>query len=147
MLEIRRGNISEVLQEKHLLAEYARESGMPGMPEPKACMEAYLNIEASGMLHVLCACVGTELVGFLVLLINNLPHYGATVAVNESFFVAKQYRCTGAGVKLRKAAESLAVEQGAVGILASAPAGGSLAVVLPRSGYLHTGEVFFKRLV
>jgi hypothetical protein len=48
---------------------------------------------------------------------------------------------------LLKAAEVKARELGARGLLVSTPFGGSLAAVLPRSGYRDANRVFFKRFI
>jgi GNAT superfamily N-acetyltransferase len=73
-----------------------------------------------------------------------IPHYGVAIAVTESFFVGKEYRKSGAGLKLLRAAEAHA--EGAPGLLVSAPVGGTLAEVLPHLGYRETNRVFFKEL-
>ncbi len=127
-----------------LLAEYAAESSIKGLPAPSAKMETYRHLERSGFLHVLAAWVGDTLTGFITVLAAPLPHYGRTVAVSESFFVAQQHRGTGAGLKLLRAAEELAAKLGSPGLLVSAPFEGDLFKVLPRVGYVETNRVFFK---
>jgi GNAT superfamily N-acetyltransferase len=127
-----------------LLAEYAAESAIEGLPTPSAKMETYHHLERSGFLHVLAAWAGDTLVGFITVLAAPLPHYGRTVAVSESFFVAVKHRGTGAGLKLLRAAEELAAKLGSPGLLVSAPYEGDLFKVLPRVGYAETNRVFFK---
>ena len=129
-----------------LLVEYAAESAIAGMPPPAAKMESYRELEARGLLQVLSATRDGRLIGFLTLLVPVLPHYGVTVAVSESFFVARAHRGTGAGLKLLRAAEELARRLGSPGLLVSAPFGGDLFKVLPRVGYAETNRVFFKKV-
>lgn len=127
-----------------LLDEYAAESAIDGLPPPSAKMETYHHLERSGFMHVFSAWAGETLAGFITVLAAPLPHYGKTVAVCESFFVAKEHRCTGAGLKLLRAAETLAEKLGSPGLLVSAPYAGDLFKVLPRVGYVETNRVFFK---
>lgn len=131
-----------------LLAEYTAESAIPelGPTVRQAELAQYKAMEAAGLLHMLGAFRGDGLmVGFLTLLIAPLPHFGGRpVASTESFFVAAPERRSGAGLKLLRAAEQRAAEQGAAGLLMSAPVGGRLAQVLPRAGYRETSRVFFR---
>ncbi|MBU8874765.1 GNAT family N-acetyltransferase [Reyranella sp. MMS21-HV4-11] len=129
-----------------MLAEYAAESAIEGMPPPSARMETYHALSDMGALHVLAAWAGDTLAGFITVLAAPLPHYGRTVAVSESFFVAKAHRSTGAGLKLLHAAEDRARELGSPGLLVSAPFEGDLFKVLPRVGYAETNRVFFKKV-
>ena len=82
----------------------------------------------------------------MFLLVPVLPHFGRKVGVSESYFVAAEYRKTGAGLRLLHAAEEAAREAGAVGVLVSAPTGGILERVMPGVGYRETNRVFFKGL-
>jgi GNAT superfamily N-acetyltransferase len=129
-----------------LAAEYASEASIEGMPPPVAKWETYRQLESVGMLHVIRALHEGKLIGFISLLAPVLPHYSVPVAVSESFFVAKAYRKTGAGLKLLRAAEDKARELGSPGLLVSAPFEGDLFHVLPRVGYAETNRVFFKRV-
>lgn len=131
-----------------LLAEYAAESRIEGLEAHKTGVQVgtYRALEAAGVLHMLGAYEGDKLVGFLLMLVSVLPHYGVKAATTESYFVQAMHRSGGAGAKLLHEAERIAREAGAVGLLVSAPAGGRLARVLPHAGYTHTNEVFFRSL-
>jgi GNAT superfamily N-acetyltransferase len=129
-----------------LLAEYAIESSIAGLPAPNAKLDMYRSLEQSGAITLFGALVNDELVGFLVVLAPMLPHYGRTVATAESFFVAPDHRSSGAGLELLRRAEKHADEIGSPALLVSAPAGGVLEKVLPRVGYQQSNTVFFKRL-
>lgn len=129
-----------------LLEEYAAESSIEGIGAACAQFDAYRAIEQNGIMRCLGAFHGDRLVGFLVFLFANLPHYGKVVASQESFFVARDARKGGAGIKLLHAAEEMAREIGAAGFIASAPVGGKLELVLPHVGYRHTNQIFYKAL-
>ena len=130
-----------------LVAEYAAESALAGLPPPDAKMPMYLQLEAMGRLHAFSATIGDTLVGFISLLVSPLPHYdGIPVAIGESFFVAAEHRKSGAGLRLMNAAENRARDLGCPGILLSTPFGGRLFELLPKCGYTESHRVYFKAL-
>jgi GNAT superfamily N-acetyltransferase len=129
-----------------LLAEYAAESAIEGLPPPTARLETYRRLEKAGILHTIWARFNGQLIGFLVILVQELTHYDVPLAVGESFFVGKEWRSTGAGLRLLRAAEAKSRELKAAGLLLSAPLNGVLAEVLSRLDYTETNRVFFKKL-
>lgn len=129
-----------------LLDEYGAESSIDGLGAQNMQGEAYRMLESSGLLHIVGAWAGEELAGFISVLVSVLPHYGKTVCVSESYFVASAHRKTGAGLLLLKEAERIGEEHGAAGVMLSAPTGGRLASVLSSKGYRQTNQVFFKPL-
>lgn len=129
-----------------LLAEYAEESAVDGMPPVSAKMATYDRLEITGLLHVYIALEEKELAGFLILLVPNMPHYGRDVATGDSIFVAKQYRHTLAGLKLMIAAEHIAVRLKSPGVFLSSPHGGKLMALLPKCGFKPVGHTFFKKV-
>ncbi len=129
-----------------LLQLYADESAVKGLPSPSAKAELYKQLESTGALHSIGAFLGDELVGFITVLSAKLPHYGNLVSVAESFFVTKEHRKTGAGLRLLRSAEEHAKSVGSPGLLVSAPVGGDLAEVMPGVGYTESSRVFFKAL-
>lgn len=129
-----------------LLDEYAAESANDEIGAAAPQIDTYRGMESAGLFHAFAARMDGRLIGFLFLLVPTLPHFGKMVGVTESYFVAAAYRKTGAGSLLRLAAEKMARECGAVGILLSAPIGGQLEKVAPHVGYRETSRVFFKRL-
>ena len=149
MIEITRCRFSVLSAQSNfqqLIAEYSAESQLAGLPPAGEKLEAYKQLENNPAYHSLGAFFNGELVGFVSVLTPVLPHYGVMVAVAESLFVTQVYRHTGAGLALIAAAEALAAELKAPGILFSAPTKGSLEKVLPRRGYRQTNAVFFKEL-
>ena len=130
-----------------LLREYAQECGIAGLPKPKAEWLTYARLEHHGALHVIGSYLDGILVGFCHVLVSLNPHYSALLAVTESLFVATAHRGTGAGLALLGEAGSIARQRGAVGLLVSAPTGGSLAAVLERSkGFRETNRAFLQEL-
>jgi GNAT superfamily N-acetyltransferase len=130
-----------------LVAEYAAESSIDGLPTPKPHEPSYLRLERAGIMHVLIALVDGAVVGFLVLLVNMNPHYGEKLAVIESFFVGKAHRKSGAGGRLLRRAEEIGRERGAIGLLLSAPVNSVLARIMEQGKrYRETNRVFFRSL-
>lgn len=128
-----------------LCAEYAAESGrMPEFGEPKVDGDAFRAMEAAGMAHCLGVWYGDELAGFGVVTLSVLPHYSKRIGCLISFYVAPIARSGSAGTRLREAAERMAHEHGAVGLMISAPTESRLDVILPRNGYRATNRLFFK---
>lgn len=147
MLEIKNTTVAELEAAPNfgaLLDEYAAESAIHGLPHPKARLELYKLMEASGMFKVFGAFIGDELVGFITVLTCILPHYSDYVSTTESFFVERAARPTGAGLSLLRKAEDYAKELSSKGLLVSAPFGSKLAEVLERTDYCETNRVFFK---
>jgi GNAT superfamily N-acetyltransferase len=129
-----------------LVREYAAESKAAGLPPIDDKLAQYRLIDGSGFFHVYGASVGEGLIGFIAFLLPVLPHYGVTIAVAESFFVAQESRKGGAGLKLLRAAEDHARAAGSPALMVSAPTGGRLAEILPRLGYRETNRVFLRDL-
>lgn len=129
-----------------LAAEYAAECALAGLPPPDEKIACYGAIESTGIFHAFGAFVGETLVGFLALLLPVIPHYGIAIGVTESFFVGKEYRKTGAGLRLLRAAEDFARDAGSPALMVSAPNDSVLIDVLPQIGYRPTSIVFMREL-
>lgn len=148
-LQVRDGSVADIAAAENftdLIAEYAAEGAVDGMPPVDAKLNSYLPLERNGLLHTILATHECRLIGFIVVLASVLPHYGVPIAISESFFVAKAWRGTGAGLRLLRAAEDKARALGATGLLVSAPIDGDLFKVLPRRGYAETSRIFFKEV-
>lgn len=150
MISIRRCTIRELEATPNLaavLAEYARESRMAELGEPRAQVETYRHLEATGMFHPIGAFDGDRLAGFILPIVIVLPHYGVVAATIESIFVPATERKKGIGLRLLDAARTLARELGSKGMLVSAPAGGRLDKVLSRSKrFRHSNNVYIEAL-
>jgi|DEB0MinimDraft_4_1074332.scaffolds.fasta_scaffold02103_5 GNAT superfamily N-acetyltransferase len=128
-----------------MLREYEQECALGGLPA-NFCETSYRELESNGLINILAAYNGDQLLGFLSLMITILPKYTLPIASSESFFVSPKHRKTGAGLRLLKTAEYLATERGAVGMLMSAPTGSRLESVAVGVGYAPSNTVFFKEL-
>ena len=134
------GNLGE------LLAGYADESSIADAGNINPNWTAYRAMEQAGIYQVSAAFLGGQLVGFAGVVLTDNPHYGRRLAVTESLFVEKAARKRGIGKQLLTHVERFASINRAAGLLVSAPFGGRLADVLPRSGYQQTNQIFFKAL-
>lgn len=146
---VRRCTVAELEQAPEfgaLWEEYAAESVRADIGSCIPQMDAYKRLEAMGLMHFAGAWMDGELVGLVSVGATKVPHNTGVVATTESYFVRPHARKTGAGKLLLDLAEEIAIERGSVGLFVSAPTGGRLSVVLPRTGYQRTNEVFFKRL-
>lgn len=141
------GEVEQAGALQELLAAYGDESSIAEFGTVSACFDTYRAMEAAGALHIIGA-FAPDLVGLASLLVYGLPHYaGRRICTMESFFVAPAARRGGTGLKLLRAAEDRALELGATALMVSAPVGGRLARVLPRTGYRETNRVFLRGLV
>lgn len=129
-----------------LVEEYRAEAQRnPHMLGAQPDREAYARLVNAGLMHPLGVFIGEELVGIATVLVSSVPHYaGRMIATTETIFVAAEHRAGGAGMKLLRAAEEVAVMMGAAGLYVTAPAGGRLERVLPRAGYTPTNQVFYR---
>ena len=149
MIEIRQAMFMNLIAAPNyqvLFDEYATESGMPGLPAPRADVLGYLTLEQSGALTVLCAFKDETIIGVAFVLVSILPHYSVPAAHLESFFVASEHRRTGAARRLMAAAEDVAVKRGAAGLFASAAIGSRMESMMSMSDYRPSHQVFFKAL-
>tara|TARA_R110002126_G_scaffold47542_1_gene133250 strand:+ start:869 stop:1330 length:462 start_codon:yes stop_codon:yes gene_type:complete len=150
MIDVRPFTFSELSTKDEflgMLSEYGEETAFPGLPISTKLSDfsgTYLALESAGVLHIYGAMEGDKLVGFLALVVTMLPKYTQLMASTESFFVSKDYRSTGAGMALLRAAERCAERAGACGILVSTPHGGKFTSVMEKTKYTERHRMFFK---
>lgn len=150
MTIVRRITIDEAESDpdfQSLVDEYAAEAKIPEMPNHNPNIAGYKQMEALGMYHMFGAYDGDKFIGFISVLVTPVPHYSAKIATTESFFVSASHRKGGAGVRLLRAAEACAKEQGAVILFVSAPTGGRLVQVMPGIGYRESHRVFCRSML
>ena len=145
-MEIRPCSAAEILRHSELIAEYADECAINGMPRPEPSIELYERLETAGLLHCFGVYAGGCLVGFATIITNVVPHYNRVTAITESVFVSNAYRKSGVGLKLLKAIVEHSRRYKAVGLLISTPAGSRFSKLLARMGYSLTNEVYFRCL-
>ncbi|NLX17566.1 MAG: hypothetical protein GXY45_11465 [Ramlibacter sp.] len=128
-----------------LAYEQEADSARVGMDKVRGVnFNAYLHLEAAGLIHVVAAHDGDRLIGFAVLLLSEHLHFSRMVATVEAIFALPE---TGAGAELMRFLEGFARQQGAAGLFISAPTGGRLDRVMRRSrSYSQTNAVFYKPL-
>lgn len=122
-------------------AESNRNAALAGSAPDRA---RYEGLETAGMLAVIGAFQACKLVGLAIILITPVLHFdGKTIATTESIFMLPANRKGGAGADLLVACKDLAKRQGCAGLYVSAPVGGRLERVLPRSGFIETNRIFY----
>lgn len=126
------------------ICEEYRAWASDGMPRPELQLDMYATLEAAGIMRAIGAWQDGELAGYLILLINRIPHYDRLVATTESLFVAAGKRSSGAGLAMIRLAERLAKEAGAAGLFVTAPMKGPLVRVLEGLGLVESNRVFFR---
>lgn len=129
-----------------LAQDYADEARIEEMPPHNLNYDSYRKLEQVGMYHCIGAFENDCLVGLVTVLVTMIPHYSVLIASTESIFVDAKHRKGGTGLKLLKAAEECAKENGAINLFVNAPMDGRLVQVLPRVGYRECQRIFCRRL-
>lgn len=149
VLEIKLVNLSELEASagfQEMLAEGYIEAKIDDVPFPLLQMDMYHTFEDNGTLTTWGAYCDGIVVGFLMVLNVVLPHYGRRFAVVENYLVIKDYRKTGAGLKLRYEAEKFAKEIDAVGLIIGAVPGSASEKILEGSSeYKKTKHIYFRK--
>lgn len=145
MVNIKKCAYRDIKANPELVAEYAT-CALDGLPTPKVQWERYDLLEAAGVLDVFGAYCNGVMIGFVSTLSQVSMHYGQPITITESFYVLKDHRRGGAGVKLLRAVEQLARYKNSAGILITAPDGEALDTVLASTGYRPSHKVYFKGL-
>lgn len=147
MIDIRRMTVEDFFDREEatlLLSQYEEECAIAGLPAPKPDVELYQLIEQAGAMRMFGAFSENRLIGFINLLVTRNPHYSAILGTIESIFVQKEERSNGGvGLGLLRKARQEAQNLKAVGLLVSAPAGGSFEAVMSRLEAKKTNQVFF----
>lgn len=136
-----------MLANEELIREYSEECSIPEIGPINPQRHIYDRMEESGLMHGVGAFDGEKLVGFALLLIFVLPHYGKKVANVESMFLAKSHRKCGEGRNLIRHIESVAKDHQCSAMLYNVRQGTrleSLMTALPE--YKQTNSVFLKNL-
>ena len=129
-----------------LVRQYAEESHYDGLPYPDPDIGMYERLDAAGALICYAAYCDGRVVGFMIAIASSIPHYRQLMVSNESLFVAKPYRSTGAGVALIRSMVDHAKGIGAAAFMTTAPLTNGLGKILTRMGFKHTNMVLCKAL-
>jgi GNAT superfamily N-acetyltransferase len=149
MVEIRESTVDEMFEvcrpllERHW-DEIARNKHLMVLNPDVA---KYQRMEAAGMLLILAAWEGAELVGYSVSMIETTLHYAdLTVCVNDVVFVLPESRHAQTGLRLIKETESMAKQRGAQLMLWHAKEGTALHALMPRIGYEVQDIIYSKEI-
>ncbi len=138
MTEIRLSNVDEMLANAGaLFSEHWEEIALNKEVMVLKPDEAkYRAAEANGMLLILGAFEGTEVVGYSVNIVTNHLHYAdLTTCSNDLLFVTEGKRNGRLGLQLIRETEKVAKERGARLMLWHAKLGTPLEKMMPRLGY------------
>ena len=138
MTEIRPSNVDEMLANaSELFSEHWEEIALNKQVMVLKPDEAkYRAAEANGMLLILAAFEGTEIVGYSVNIVTNHLHYADLITCsNDLLFVTEGKRSGRLGLQLIRATEKVAKERGARLMLWHAKPGTPLEKMMPRLGY------------
>jgi GNAT superfamily N-acetyltransferase len=131
---------------KAVMAEYSDEAAMDELGPVNPQFDMYRAMENAGTAELIVAMLDGVLVGFAVVLVTVVPHYGKVIATMESLFSMQHVRRLGTGVMLMRASERFAHERGSAGLFVSARVGSSLETVASVMCYRKTNSVYFKAM-
>lgn len=150
MIEIRSLPFKELYEDPNfanLIVEYIGESELKELAPIKIDVDLYERMNQLGVLHVMAAFDNKSMLGFAIITVSPNLHYSKKIAATESFFVGKDHRKSGAGMRLLAAIEEKGKELGATCIFLSAPVNSKLQEVMDKhKGYRETNRIFLKSL-
>lgn len=148
-MKVSQCSVAEIFDDERfeeLIAEYAAESKAEEAPDYDPDRDLYERLEKMGVLHTVKVVYRGKMIGFALVLVNQVPHYKALLATTESVFVEKAMRWTGAGLALIRSAEKIAKLHGCKALFVSAPTGGSINKLMPNIKYRECHKVYTKML-
>jgi hypothetical protein len=148
-IDVHRCGIAEIIENANLAElrrEFAAEVATCVQPSEINRLYGYQTMERDGTVQAIGAFQDGMVIGFITVLTPGTPRLGTPVAAADGLFVGRQYRDTGAGLKLLKAAENYAAEIGSPVLLCGSLRDGPLSKILPRLGYVETNVVYSKEL-
>ncbi len=99
-----------------LVKAYGEAVRYPGL-EPNPDRELYERLEAAGVAHFVGAFDADKIVGVAIYCVSIVPRFkGTLLASSDALWVDPEYRTTGAGLRLIRAVERFAKEDGCTGI-------------------------------
>lgn len=105
----------------------------------------YQKLDEAGILNSWGAYYNGKLIGFTFIICTVLPKTSVYMTTCDLIFVGKEYRRTGAGLKLIKEARIFGKNKGTKGILFTAKEGGTLDKLLPRLKCEKIQHVYLER--
>jgi GNAT superfamily N-acetyltransferase len=146
MLVIREIQAAEHIgQVQDLLAENWAETGFDFELQPD--VETVQRLQAAGLLFVLAAFDGHEMVGYSSAMVAPHTYNPALIFCNsDALFVRRAWRPRGVGARLIIETERVAAARGAVRMLWHTRAGTPLAAALERRGYQPADVIVMKEI-
>ena len=111
---------------QELIDAYAAESGNADLGDACPKASVYDSFDCAGLLRSIAVLDQGRVVGVLVMLLQDHPHFSKPVAHVDSIFLDKAHRRGAAGLRLVRRALDVARESGAAGCYFSAPEGSRL---------------------
>lgn len=128
-----------------LIKEYADESVIEELKGYSHNRRMYQKLQDLGFAEAITARKSGILIGAVIMMITEPPHYSQKIAVIDSYFVGKKHRSAGVGLHLLKKASAVAIEKNCIGLFASAPVDSRLETLLSlKKDFRHTHSLFFK---
>ena len=127
-----------------LALEHAREHQVEGMPPSVPDWPSYQCLEQAGLLYSWSATLEGSVIGYISIVVSVHPRCGVPLATTEGWFVVKEHRKTGAGLKLFKLAEAKSLELTGRNPLVGAPMDSDLSRAMVGLGYHEISRVLFK---
>lgn len=147
---IRLSSVAEVLGAGSLVRDHWQEVALnKGLMALRPDVDRYEVLERAGMLFILAAVAGSEIVGYSVNIVDRHLHYSdLTVCSNDVLFVAKSARSGGLGPRLILRTEKEAKARGAQMMLWHAKPTPELTLkdLLPKMGYGVQDILFSKEI-
>lgn len=150
MIEIKQYTIPELFYSinfPNLVEEYVKECLTEGLLDPCIKFETYKKLEETSNYKVFVAIKEGKLIGFITVLSSVLAHHDRVFSLIESWFVAKEYRKTGAGIRLLIRVEKYAKTIRSFATIVNAPLYGDLIKTMDKHReYKGIYKVFLKVL-
>ena len=109
--------------------------------------EKYKSLDAAGVVHIVTARIGGELIGYYISFIMPHMHYrDCIVAMNDILFLKKEYRQGRTGMKLIAFAEQDLKRTGVKRIMMHVKTTHDFGQLLERMGFTNTERTFEKLL-
>ena len=147
MIEYKQESYSDVIDEiKPLLdLHYEEIAGDKDVIKLNPDYNAYKIMDQRGMLKIVTARNGNELVGYCICLVRPHLHYlDSMTATNDIFYIKKEYRLGMTGVKLFKKTEDIMKQYGVQRIIMNVKRINDVGTIFERLGYKETERVYTK---
>jgi N-acetylglutamate synthase-like GNAT family acetyltransferase len=145
-MNITRCSWSDIENEPGLVEILAEGTTEAGLLEGKACKELYRALEQNKVLKVIKCEKEGNLVGLAIIILFTSLHYSVMLAQLDTIYVLKEYRSSGAGLKLLKEAEKIAEEAKVPVLFYNARINSEIeTILLYKDDYELTHTIFCKR--